>query len=796
MTNQFKNEVNAQSAVTTDSMASASGATRRDFLSAAGALVVSVASGSLPMQALAQSAGATASSANAGASMGTTLATISALKPALKADELDSWVAIQADGSVVAYYGKVDLGQSLDVAIAQIVAEELDVSYGKVKIVMGNTATSLNQGGASSALGIQGGAKPLRNAAAEARRILLNLASEKLNVPVAQLSINDGEVSVKTNPAQKVTYAELIGGKFFNSKVEWNKQIGNPLDVKGLAKPKSPAEYKVVGQSLPRNDVAWKVFGTGGNIADVKVPGMLHARVIRTPVAGGLAEKVDESSIKHIKGAKVVREKNFLAVVAPREWDAVQAARALKVTWSASPKPFPEFDKLHEHIKQAPTKKRSEDIKNGDVNAALNSGLKVVEAEYLWPFQSHASMGPASAVADVKADKITIWTGSQKPHYARDGVAALLNVPVDTVEAIWVQGPGSYGRNDAGDAVLDAAMISKMVGQPVRVQGMRHDGTAWDPKAPASVHRARAAIDANGKVVAYDFTTRAFSRATIDSNESDPRDSLVGMELGLPPKGGITFGTPEESYAFDNKMLAWEVIPDLIASASPMRTSHMRDPVGLQIQFASEQFIDELAYATGEDPIAFRIKYAKAPRDIAALKAAAEKSGWQPRGNAKRDFSGNVLTGRGIAYAQRAGTIVAVVADIEVNRKTGRIWGRKFTVAHDCGLIVNPQGLRYTIEGGLVQALSRTLYEEVQFTPDQVKSVDWNTYPILDIKDTPEAIDIVLINRPEAPPTGAGEATCRVLPAAVANAFFDATGVRMRQAPLNPARVKAILAKA
>jgi CO/xanthine dehydrogenase Mo-binding subunit len=796
MTNQFKNEVNSPSAMTNEGVASASGATRRDFLSAAGALVVSVAGGSLPMQALAQTAGTSAAAANAGVSIGTTLATISALKPALKADELDSWVAIQPDGSVVAYYGKVDLGQSLDVAIAQIVAEELDVSYRKVSIVMGNTATSLNQGGASSALGIQGGAKPLRNAAAEARRILLNLASEKLNVPVAQLSINDGEVSVKTNPAQKVTYAELIGGKFFNSKVEWNKQIGNPLDVKGLAKPKSPADYKVVGQSLPRNDVAWKVFGTGGNIADVKVPGMLHARVIRTPVAGGLAEKVDESSIKHIKGAKVVREKNFLAVVAPREWDAVQAARALKVTWSASPKPFPEFDKLHEHIKQAPTKKRSEDIKNGDVNTALSSGLKVVEAEYLWPFQSHASMGPASAVADVKADKATIWTGSQKPHYARDGVAALLKMPVDSVEAIWVQGPGSYGRNDAGDAVLDAAMISKMVGQPVRVQGMRHDGTAWDPKAPASVHRARAAIDANGKVVAYDFTTRAFSRATIDSNESDPRDSLVGMELGLPPKGGVTFGTPEESYAFDNKMLAWEVIPDLIASASPMRTSHMRDPVGLQIQFASEQFIDELAYATGEDPIAFRIKYAKAPRDIAALKAVAEKSGWQPRGNAKRDFSGNVLTGRGIAYAQRAGTIVAVVAEIEVNRKTGRIWGRKFTVAHDCGLIVNPQGLRYTIEGGLVQALSRTLYEEVQFTPDQVKSVDWNSYPILEIKDTPEVIDIVLINRPEAPPTGAGEATCRVLPAAVANAFFDATGVRMRQAPLNPARVKAILAKA
>jgi CO/xanthine dehydrogenase Mo-binding subunit len=405
-------------------------------------------------------------------------------------------------------------------------------------------------------------------------------------------------------------------------------------------------------------------------------------------------------------------------------------------------------------------------------------------------------MGPASAIADVKADGITLWTGSQKPHYARDGVAALLKVPVDKVHAIWVQGPGSYGRNDAGDAVLDAAMISKMTGRPVRVQGMRHDATAWDPKAPASIHRARAALDANGKVTGYEFISRAFSRATIDSNESDPRDSLVGMQLGLPPKAGVGFGTPSESYGFDGKLLGWEVIPDLIASASPMRTSHLRDPVGLQIQFASEQFIDELAYATGDDPVAFRLKYAKAPRDLAVLKAAAEKSGWQPRGNTPRDRTGNVLTGRGIAYAQRAGTIVAVVAEIEVDRKTGRIWGRKFTVAHDCGLIVNPQGLRYTIEGALVQALSRSLFEEVQFAPDKVVSVDWNTYPILDMQDAPEKIDVVLINRPEAAPTGAGEATCRVVPAAMANAFFDATGVRVRQAPLSPSRVRTLLAKA
>jgi nicotinate dehydrogenase subunit B len=374
-------------------------------------------------------------------------------------------------------------------------------------------------------------------------------------------------------------------------------------------------------------------------------------------------------------------------------------------------------------------------------------------------------------------------------------VAKLLGLPQDKVHGIWVIGPGSYGRNDAGDAAMDAAMLSKLTGRPVRVQGMRHDGTAWDPKAPASVHRARAALDASGKVVGYEFISRGFSRATIESNESDPRDSLVGMEMGLPPKAGVGFGTPSESYGFDNKLLGWEVVPDLIASASPLRTSHMRDPVGLQIHFASEQFIDELAFSTGQDAIAFRLNYLKDTRDHALLKAAAEKSAWQTRVSSRQARTGDVLKGRGIAYAQRAGTRVAVVAEIEVERKTGRIWVRKFTVAHDCGLVVNPQGLRYTIEGGLVQALSRVLFEEVQFEPSKVNSVDWNSYPILSLQDAPETIEVVLINRSELPPTGAGEATCRVVPAALANAFFDATGVRLRRAPLTPARVLAALAQ-
>ena len=539
---------------------------RRDFLSAAGALVVSVTGAGMPGLAAAQ---AVAAPARTGASGAALAAAITAVKPALKADELDSWVAIQPDGQVTAYYGKVDLGQSLDVAIAQIVAEELDVDYHQVKVVMGDSASSMNQGGASSALGIQAGAKPLRSAAAEARRILLELASLKLGVPADLLKVNRGVVASATEPGKSVSYAELIGGKYFNSKVDWNKRIGNPLDIKVQAKPKSPSEYKVVGQSFARNDVAWKLYGTDGNIGDVRVPGMLPARVVRTPIAGSTPEKVAAQSIAHIKGARVVQEKNFIAVVAEREWDAVRAARDLKVTWSASPRPFPEYNKLFDHIRQAPTVKTDLSEKTGDVEAVFKAAARVVEAEYYWPFQSHASMGPASAIADVKADAITLWTGSQKPHYARDGVAKLLNVPVDKVRAIWVQGPGSYGRNDAGDAALDAAMISKMTGRPVRVQGMRHDATAWDPKAPASIHRARAALDANGKVTAYEFISRAFSRATIDSNESDPRDSLVGMELGLAPKAGVGFGTPAESYGFDGKLLGWEVIPDLIGNPSP-----------------------------------------------------------------------------------------------------------------------------------------------------------------------------------------------------------------------------------
>jgi CO/xanthine dehydrogenase Mo-binding subunit len=753
---------------------------RREFLKATGALIVTAAGPAFLGEALAQSAPA-----------------VSGAKPALLPTELDSWIAVHPDGKVTAFFGKMDMGQSLDIAIAQIVADELDVNVDKVEVVMGDTALTCNQGGASGSTGIFEGAKPLRKAGAEARRLLVQAASQKLGVPPEQLRVDDGVISAITDPAKKTSYADLIGGRFFNHQVEWNKKVGNPMDIEVQAKPKSPSEYRVVGKSFARRDVPGKVYRTQPYVTDVSLPGMLHGRVIRPQRAACTVADVDESSIKAVKGARLVREKDFIAVVAAHEWDAVRASRMLKVSWNETKKdPFPPMAELHDHIRKAPVDKREEPLKRGDVDAAFKGAARIVEAEYEWPFQSHASMGPGCALADVRADGVTVWSGSQKPHFTQGGVAKLLGLPQEKVHVIWIPGPGSYGRNDAGDTALDAAMLSKMTGKPVRVQGMRADGIAWDPKGPAAVHRARAALDASGKVIGYEFVSKAFSRININTNESDPRDSLVGMSTGLPPKPGAAYNPPAESYGFENKRLAWETIPPLLDACSPLRTAHLRDPVGPDVHFGAEQFIDELAHATNEDPVAFRLKYVTAPRDAAVIRAAADKAGWQSRPAPRADRSGELLTGRGIAYAQRGGTVVAAVVEVEVERKTGRVWARKVTVAHDCGLIINPQGVRYTIEGNVVHGLSRTLFEEVRFDREKVTSVDWLTYPVIEIRDAPESIEVVLIDHPEIAPTGAGEPTIRVIPAAVANAFFDATGVRLRKAPLTPERVKAALARA
>jgi nicotinate dehydrogenase subunit B len=713
-----------------------------------------------------------------------------ATRPPLMPDQLSSYIAVNADGTVSAFFGKMDMGQGLFVAIGQMVAEELDVPFKAVTVIMGDTATSVNQGGASGSTGIQLGGKQMRMAAAEARRVLLEMAAQKLGTPADQLIVVNGTVSAAFNRDKKTTYAELIGGRYFNVQLDWNKQMGNALYAPGKAQPKKPSEHKIVGKPIKREDVAPKVFAQEDFCTDIKVPGMVHGRMIRPAVAGQVPVKIDETSIKDIPGAKVVWDKGFLGVVADKEWDAIKAAEKLKVEWSQSAPPFPDQNALYDHIRKAPARKTQIDKQNGNVDEAFKTAARVIEAEYEWPFQSHACMGPACAVVDINDGKVDCWSGSQKTHFVQNGLSAQLGVPLANVHVRWIPGPGCYGRNDADDCAADCAVLAKAVGKPVRLQYSRTEGTGWDPKGPASVHKARAALDAQGNVVAYEFMSKGFSRIDVNTNGSRLHDTLAGQALGVELKPGENFGVPAESYEFANKKMGWETIPPLLDRSSPLRGAHLRDPVGPQIHFASESFMDEVAAATNQDPIEFRLKHVKDPRDQAVIKAAAQKFGWDTRPSPDKRQTGSKVTGRGIAYCQRNGTRVAVIAQVEVDRTTGKIWAKKFTVGHDCGQIINPDGLEKCIEGNIVQGISRTLWEEVKFDNKNVTSVDWMTYPILDITETPETVDFALISLPDQPPTGAGEPSIRAVSAAIANAIFDATGVRIRRVPFSPDRVK------
>jgi len=752
---------------------------RRAMLKTGGALVVSIG---MPISLDAVLAVSEANAQGAAAA-----------KPALTPDQLSSYIAVNADGTVAAYFGKMDMGHGLHVAIGQMVAEELDVPFRAVRVYMGDTATSVHQGGASGSTGIQLGGKQMRMAAAEARRVLVDMAAQKLSVPADQLTVVDGVVQSKSDAAKKTSFAELIGGRYFNVQLDWNKQYGNTLYAPGKAQPKKPSEYKIVGKPIKREDVAPKVFCQEDFCTDVKLPGMVHARMLRPAVAGSVPVKVDESSIKDIPGAKVVWQNGFLGVVADREWDAIQAMQKLKVEWSPVAPPFPPQGSLYDVVRKSSVRKRVVEKENGNVDEAFKSAAKLIEAEYEWPFQSHAAMGPACALVEVKDGFATCFTGSQKSHFVQAGIAATLDLPLDKVHVKWMTGPGSYGRNDADDCAMDAAVLSKAVGKPVRLQYMREQGTGWDPKGPASVHKARMAFDASGNITAYEFTSKGFSRVDVDTNGGKPQDTLAGHTIGVKLASGDGFGVPAESYEFANKRLTWETIPPLLDRASPLRSSHLRDPVGPQIHFASESFMDEVAADLKLDPIEFRLKHIKDPRDIAVIKAAAERFGWQPRPSPQRQ-TGVKVTGRGIAYAQRNGTRVAVIAEVEIDRSSGKIRAPRFVVAHDCGQIINPDGLHRAIEGNIVQGISRTLWEEVKFNDKNVTTVDWISYPILDITETPEKIETVLIDHPEIAPSGAGEPSIRPVAAAIANAIFDATGVRMRRVPFSPDRVKQSMA--
>jgi CO/xanthine dehydrogenase Mo-binding subunit len=609
---------------------------------------------------------------------------------------------------------------------------------------------------------------------------------------------------MSSDPTRSISYADLIATGSFGAQISWNGKFGNDLDLKSRTRLKDPKAYSVVGSSVPRKDIAGKVFASTEYLHDLRVPGMLHGRLVRPCVAGARVVSVDHKSVQDIAGVRIVVDNDFVGVVAPDEWDAIRAARKLQIEWDTNDAGFPTTSEdLFDWIRQAPSAHSEIEFDTGNVDSAFARAVRIITAEFEWPFQSHARMAPAASVAHVGNTQATVWTDSQKPFDTRMGAKRLLESPVGArrkgrttidVRSIWQPGPGSYGRSDAGDGAMDAVILSEAVAAPVRVQWMRHEGHAWDPKGPASVVSCRAGIDADNTVIGYHFHIKGFSRHDQNSRENAPSEVLAGHLLGHESTPEWRLNTPAESYKFSSKRYSWDALPPLRKQASPLRTSHFRDPYGPEVHFASESFIDELAYATGTDPLAFRLRHVQDERDAVVLRAAADLANWESRTapRKRRDKDGNLI-GTGIAYAQRSGSVNAIVAEVVVNTGTGKIWVRRLWVGADQGLVINPFTLDRTIEGNLLQATSRTLFEEVTFDKDMVRSDDWTTYPILESVDVPLEINIRQINRPELGPRGAGEPTTRVTPPAIANAFYDATGIRLRRIPFTPARVKLAL---
>jgi CO/xanthine dehydrogenase Mo-binding subunit len=722
--------------------------------------------------------------------------------------KLDSWIVIHQDNTATFHVGKTDCGQGTGTSFRQMMSDELDIAYDKTTCIMGSTDVTVDQGGSGGSDAIQVDGWPMRRVAAEARRVLLEMASKKFEVPVAQLTVSEGVITVKGDPSRKTTYGELIGGKKFN--VALTADRNNVDNTTGLAKVKTVQELKNVGQSPQRYDIPGKVDGSLTWAVDVKLPGMVHARNVKPPVAGAKLISIDESSVRGIPGlVKIVNKGNYVAVVCEREEHAIQAAKQLKCNWE---KPaaslFPSSEDLFKYMRAA-TPLSSRPSVSGNPDAAFSSAAKVVEADYDFPFQGHTAFSPAHALADPSNGQMTIYSNDMKSYGMRNGVAEFLGMPREQVRVVWMDGPQAFGRTAADDAGFEAAFLAKEIGRPVRVQWMRNEETAWDTKGPAFTFKMRGALDAQGNLTAFDYTARAADQNHLGYNEPDTVliAQLMGKRRASPNPGSSA--TPNEMYAIPNRRMVQEVVGMPALWETPVRTGNLRDPNGPQSTFASESFIDEMAAAAKADPIEFRMKLLtsgtgddsgfKRARSIAAIKAAKETYGWDTRPSPRPIGSGEVLTGRGIAYTFRGQTVAAVIAEVEVNRKTGRVWVKRLVAGHDCGLVINPESLRRSVEGGMLHSVSRTLYEEVKFDTEKVTSVDWITHPSLTHLDAPAKIDVVIVNgdpnpnRPDLPHYGAGETSCKPTIAAVANAIYDATGVRLRRVPFRPERVLAAL---
>jgi CO/xanthine dehydrogenase Mo-binding subunit len=723
--------------------------TRREFLESAGALVIGFSLRGRLLEVLPSHASSAAPAAN----------------------QIDSWLVVATDGSVTVFSGKVELGTGVSTALRQIVAEELDVAFDRIAWVQGDSDRTVDQGSTVGSQTVKRGGAQLRQAAAEARAALLDLASAKLGSPVSSLGVANGVISVNGDAERRVTFGELVGGKRFDRVVT------------GKAPVKRPADYAIVGKPVPRVELPAKMTGRHTYVHDVRVDGMLHGRVVRPASIGATVARIDDAALRDIPGAHVVRKWNFVGVVAEREEDAIRAARTLKVEWSESAT-LPPMAELHDALMKIPATDRAV-TDSGDVPAAIARAAKTVRARYTWPYQMHASIGASCGVADVRQQTATIWSSTQGAHTLKSAIAELLGFPADGVHVIWTEGSGCYGHNGSDDAAADAALMSRAVGKPVRVQWSRADEHGWEPKGVAMVMDVSGGLDASGKIVGWDYAVWTPTHSSRPGAQAGGSANLLAAQLaGATPRTGGSVGgdrNARHTYAIPST----RVISHSLQS-SPLRTSSFRGLGSPQNSFANESFMDELALAANADPVEFHLKHLTDPRAIAVVQAVARLAKWT--GRPKRDgvVANGPARGRGMAFVQYEGTEAYVAAivdvDVDVSRHSVRV-SRAF-VAHDCGLIVNPDGLKNQIEGNVIQGISRTLKEAVQFDRSRVTSVDWRSYPILTFAEVPDSIEIELIDHPELPSVGAGEAATSPIPGAIANAIFDATGQRLRDVPL------------
>jgi nicotinate dehydrogenase subunit B len=686
-----------------------------------------------------------------------------------KFEDVTAWLRVDESGKVTVFCGKAELGTGISTALAQLVAEELDVDFEQVRMVLADTAQCPDQLPTFGSLSVFRAGPELRRAAAEARIALLELAATKTGTAVDRLATSRG--AVVTHAGDRLAFGQLVQNGTLHRTIR--KDV--PL--------KHPKDFKVVGQSKTRVDIPGKVFGTYSYIQDHTVEGMLHGRVCRAPLPGAKPAKIDDRALKGIAGnPRVIAKGNFVAVVANTEIAAIRAATALKVQWTGG--------RLHgtdEEIKkqlQATPARKIDVVDTRAQGKAPAEDAKTIEAEYLVPFQMHASIGPSCAVAHVEPDKATVWSPTQSSFLTRDSLATMLGLPSEKVRLVWMEGSGCYGHNGADDCTADAALLSQQTGKPVRVQWMRHDEHRHEPKGAAMLMRARAGVTAAGQIVDWDFETWSPSHSSRPFAAA-AGNLLAGDELGLRAQYSVVGAdyNLKPSYVLPRE----KVTLHLVESAQ-LRVSALRALGSFQNVFAIESFMDELAHASGQDPIEFRTRHLKDERSRNVLQTVARMSGWKG-GSRRSDAKTSWGQGVGFVYYNNYGARVAAVVDVAIDNKSGEVTVERMSIAHDCGLVVNPDGLKNQIEGSAVQALSRALLERVAFKPDGVTSLDWAGYPLLRFSKVPKEIAIELVNLPDQPSLGAGEqTTCAVLPA-VANAIYTATGARVREVPFTPERI-------